>query len=53
MSVDDLANYIYDLFMYEFGIPTFEKSLDECRIIATRINNTGDCPLCYDVAGQW
>ena len=38
MSVDDLANYIYDLFMYEFGIPTFEKSLDECRIIALTIN---------------
>lgn len=37
MDVDDLANYIYDLFKYEFGIPTFEKSLDECRKIAQKI----------------
>lgn len=38
MNVDDLANYIYDLFEHEFGIPTFEKNLDDCRIIARKIN---------------
>ena len=37
VEVDDLANYIYDLFGHEFGVPTFNKTMDDCRIIASKI----------------
>ena len=37
MDVENLANYIYDLFVYEFDISTFDKTLDECRMIAQKI----------------
>ncbi|MEE1279503.1 MAG: hypothetical protein UHH95_01560 [Oscillospiraceae bacterium] len=40
VNVEDLANYIYDLFGHEFGITTFEKTLDDCRIIARKIAKT-------------
>ncbi len=39
-DVESLAKYIYDLFVCEFGVPTFDKDLDECRIIAKRILKT-------------
>lgn len=37
VNIENLANYIYDLFEHEFGVPTFEKTLDDCRIIARKI----------------
>lgn len=26
VNIENLANYIYDLFEHEFGVPTFEKT---------------------------
>ncbi len=37
VDLDSLANAIFDLFVQAFGIPTFNKSLDECRKIAQKI----------------
>lgn len=34
---EELANYIYDVFDRQFGIPTFDKNLDDCRVIAKKI----------------
>lgn len=36
-DVEKLAEYIYNLFVYEFGVPTFDKNLDECRMVAKKI----------------
>ena len=37
MDVENLANYIYVLFVYEFDASTFNKTLDEFRMIAEKI----------------
>ena len=36
-DVESLANYIYNLFVYAFGVPTFNKNMEECRNIAKKI----------------
>lgn len=37
VDVENLAKYIYDLFVQQFGVPTFDKNLAECRMIAEKI----------------
>lgn len=37
VDLDSLTSAIFDLFVQAFGIPTFNKSLDECRKIAKKI----------------
>lgn len=37
VDIENLAKCIYDLFVYEFGVTTFNKSLDECKMIAEKI----------------
>ena len=37
LDVEDLANYIYNLFVCQFGVPTFDKNLNECIMIAEKI----------------
>ena len=37
VDVEFLAKEIYNLFIREFGISTFDKSVDECALIAQKI----------------
>ena len=39
VDVDFLSVEIYNLFVQAFETPTFDKSIDECKIIAQKILN--------------
>jgi len=39
VDIEFLEKEIYSLFVQAFGIPTFDKSMDECKIIAQKILN--------------
>ena len=39
IDIELLGKEIYNIFVQAFGIPTFDKNMDECKIIAQRIMN--------------
>ena len=39
VDIELLGKVIYNLFVQAFGISTFDKSMDECKIIAQKILN--------------
>lgn len=39
IDIELLGEEIYNLFVQAFGISTFDKSMDECKIIAQKIMN--------------
>ena len=39
VDIEFLGKEIYNLFIQAFGTSTFEKSIDECKIIAQKILN--------------
>ena len=40
VDVEELANYIFNLFVQEFDVSTFQKTMDDCRIIASKISES-------------
>lgn len=35
-DIEFWAKEIYNVFVHDFGTPTFDKSMDECKIIAQK-----------------